>query len=280
MHSLTPLAIVTGASRGLGRLVASALAASGAKVLLVARDRAALDAAADEIPGAQVLELDIAAANAPQQIAAAAEAAGGADILVNNAAVQGPIGPLISADWSAIEHTLRVDLLAPMALIHALAPQMARKGAGWIVNISGGGATGPRPMFIPYGAAKTAIVRVSETLAVELAGLGVRVNAIAPGAFSSGMTRETMAAGESAGPAEAQTAQRMIANSDDAAARKAAELIAYLTLGAGRDITGRLISAVWDPWPRLHEHAGELAGSDIYTLRRITESDRNMVWSK
>jgi 3-oxoacyl-[acyl-carrier protein] reductase len=273
-----PLAVVTGASRGLGRYAAIALARAGAQLLLVARDAAALAQVAGEIGGAAVLSLDIATADAPARIAAEAARLGGADVLINNAAIQGPIGLMTEVDWDALEHTFRVDFLAPMALSRALAPQMIAKGAGWIVNISGGGATGPRPMFVAYGAAKTALVRASETLAAELAPLGIRVNAIAPGAFRSGMTLETLAAGGAAGAKEESVAKNLVDKDDDQAARRAAALIAYLAAGAGRDVSGRLISAVWDPWETLHERAEDLLGSDIYTLRRITPGDRGKDW--
>jgi 3-oxoacyl-[acyl-carrier protein] reductase len=244
----------------------------------VARDAAALAQVAGEIGGAAVLSLDIATADAPARIAAEAARLGGADVLINNAAIQGPIGLMTEVDWDALEHTFRVDFLAPMALSRALAPQMIAKGAGWIVNISGGGATGPRPMFVAYGAAKTALVRASETLAAELAPLGIRVNAIAPGAFRSGMTLETLAAGGAAGAKEESVAKNLVDKDDDQAARRAAALIAYLAAGAGRDVSGRLISAVWDPWETLHERAEDLLGSDIYTLRRITPGDRGKDW--
>lgn len=275
-----PLAVVTGASRGLGRLVAEALSRAGARLLLVARDHHALLEVAGALPDARVLAVDVSQADAAAIIGAAAEQLGGADILINNAAIQGPIGPALDVDAAEFEHTLRVDLLAPMALIRTLAPQMIAREAGWIVNVSGGGATGPRPMFAAYGVAKTALVRLTETLAAEIGPKGVRVNAVAPGAFRSRMSEEVLAAPAAAGAQEASVAARLVAEDDDAAAKKAAELIAYLVLGDGRNLTGRLISAVWDPWPRLHERADELAASDIYTLRRITPGDRGKDWTR
>ena len=275
-----PLAVVTGASRGLGRLVAEALSRAGARLLLVARDHHALLEVAGALPDARVLAVDVSQADAAAIIGAAAEQLGGADILINNAAIQGPIGPALDVDAAEFEHTLRVDLLAPWALIRTLAPQMIAREAGWIVNVSGGGATGPRPMFAAYGVAKTALVRLTETLAAEIGPKGVRVNAVAPGAFRSRMSEEVLAAPAAAGAQEASVAARLVAEDDDAAAKKAAELIAYLVLGDGRNLTGRLISAVWDPWPRLHERADELAASDIYTLRRITPGDRGKDWTR
>lgn len=86
------------------------------------------------------------------------------------------------------ERTMRVDFLVPVALYRVLIPDMISRGAGWIVNISRAGGTGPRPLFSTYGSAKTALVRFGETLAAETTGRGIGVNSIAPGAFSSTMT--------------------------------------------------------------------------------------------
>lgn len=142
---------------------------------------------------------------------------------------------------------------------------MAQKGTGWIVNVSGGGATAPRPQFAAYAAAKTALVRFGETLAAECQGTGVRVNSIAPGAFRSGMTDRVLAAIDTAGPDEIATAGRLL-KSDSGAAEKAAALVGYLTCGDGRNITGQLISAVWDDWQALH---GSEIKPDHFTLRRM-----------
>jgi 3-oxoacyl-[acyl-carrier protein] reductase len=245
---------------------------------MVARDKDALtDAAAPSAAGGATvypLVSDLESPGAIDVIVAAARDLGGADILVNNAAIQGPIGPVWETDIADFERTLRLDFVLPVALARALLPDMIARGAGWIVNISGGGATRPRPLFAPYGAAKTALVRFAETLAAETAEYGVRVNSIAPGPFASAMTQTILAVGESAGASEKANAQRLLAEGDDSAAHKAAKLVAYLVSGPGRDVTGKLISAVWDPWSELHLHWDKLRASDVYTLRRIVPDDR------
>lgn len=277
-----PLALVTGANRGLGQLCALELARAGADLLLAARDGAALEAAAQEVraltPAVKVAcrSIDLALTDAPQMLVDAGSDLGGIDILVNNAAIQGPIGPTWQIDPAAFEATLALDFLSPVRLCQALIPGMRDKGRGWIINISGGGATGPRPNFSAYGAAKTALVRFSETLAAEAADIGVRVNAVAPGAFASEMSRAVQANAAEAGSSEAALADRLLAQGDQDNALKAARLIAYLTLGPGRHISGKLISAVWDPWERLHQLPGVLADKDVFTLRRITPEDRNL----
>jgi 3-oxoacyl-[acyl-carrier protein] reductase len=129
-------------------------------------------------------------------------------------------------------------------------------------------------MFSAYGAAKTALVRYGETLAAEVAQNGVRVNSVAPGAFASGMTRAILADGDRAGASERAGAERSLAVNDDANAVKAASLIRYLVAGPGRDVSGKLISAVWDPWNEMHLQWDALRASDVYTLRRIVPADR------
>jgi 3-oxoacyl-[acyl-carrier protein] reductase len=276
------LAVVTGASRGLGRLCARELAAHGANLLLVARDLMALADVAVEIevnhPGREVtiLSCDLSDPDAPQRVREAADRLGRVDILVNNAAVQGPIGPACEVPWREFEEALRLDFLVPVALCRAVIPSMKAQGHGWIINISGGGATSPRPMFAAYAAAKTALVRFTETLAIEMAGDGIRVNAVAPGAFASGIMKAVHASTENAGAAEAATAQKLLDSDDTANAEKAARLVVYLTLGEGSHVTGKLISAVWDQWDCFHRHPEVVAHKDVFTLRRVLPEERNL----
>lgn len=268
------LAVVTGANGRLGGLITTELAAAGVDVLLVGRNVEALQRTAEQAQAAgkgaaHICVCDLEAADAIGTIVAAADRLGGCDVLVNNAAIQGPIGPLWEVDVAQFERAMRIDFLVPVELCRAVIPGMIARGSGWIVNLSGGGATGPRPFFSAYGAAKTALVRFGETLAVELQDKGVRVNAIAPGAFASGMTKAVAAASGEAGASEKKTADRLLANDDDSSARKAAKLAVYLVHGQGRDVTGKLISAVWDPWEDLHLRWHEIRTSDVYTLRRV-----------
>jgi 3-oxoacyl-[acyl-carrier protein] reductase len=265
------IAIVTGASRGLGRLISKSLADRGIDTMVVGRDRDHLLRLASEIkqasPTVRVapVQADLSYSSTVDRITSVAAAFGTVDILVNNAAIQGPIGRAWDVSLDDVEETLRVNFTTPSALCRAFIPGMIAKGAGWIVNISGGGASAPRPMFSAYGAAKTALVRWGETVAQECADLGIRINSIAPGPFRSGMTEAVIRSSHAAGEKEATLAERLLKN-DSGAAERAAELVTYLVAGEGRDITGKLISAVWDDWQHLHE-SPELG--DLYTLRRI-----------
>ena len=131
-------------------------------------------------------------------------------------------------------------------------------------------------MFTAYAAAKTALVRFTEIFAIETARHGVRVNAVAPGAFASGITKVVHSSAEGAGEAEASIAQKLLDKGDTANAEKAARLVVYLTIGDGRDVTGKLISAVWDRWGCLHRYPEVLAGEEVFTLRRVLPVGRNL----
>jgi NAD(P)-dependent dehydrogenase (short-subunit alcohol dehydrogenase family) len=275
---------VTGGSRGFGRTIASTFVASGANVLIAARSKDEVEGAAaalsrQKLKSSQHVEgrvLDLCAENAIETMFAGFWDK--TDILINNAGSQGPISPLWEnelVDWQA---AFQVNLFVPVAMMKRVIPGMISRGYGRIVNISGGGATAPRPNFSAYGAAKTALVRATENVAVELAGTGVTANAIAPGAMYTAMTRGILEAGVAvAGQKEVEATLRLL-DSNDPPGGKAAELCVYLATDAAAEVSGRLIAALWDPWPEFGKLAAEMASSDVYTLRRILPKDRGHNW--
>jgi 3-oxoacyl-[acyl-carrier protein] reductase len=274
-------ALITGGSRGLGRAIAREFREKGANLALVARNREALDAVAAELQSAgrgdvEVIAADLRDPEAPAGIVdRLREKWGHLDALVNNAGVGGPIGRVWENDWREWQETLQVNLLAPVALCRLCIPWMRRGGS--IVNLAGGGATGPRPNFSAYATAKAALVRFSETLAQEVVDLGLRVNAISPGIMASEMLEAVLRAGPEQAGEDYQRVLEVKRNGGQPP-EKAAALAWYLASPASAGITGRLISAIWDPWRELAKHADELKESDIYTLRRITPEDRGKQW--
>lgn len=276
--------LITGASRGLGRVLSQYFWHQGWNLILVARNKQGLieiirslgerkDQSADAIvadltdPGGAVRVIE-EARSLVQTL----------DVLINNAAIQGAVGSLWENDWDKWLETLQVDLLAPVALCRMVASWMLDNGGGSIINLSGGGAAGPRANFSAYATAKAGLVRFSETLAEELKPYNVRVNCIAPGAMRTAMLEEIVAKGEkAAGKKEYEMAVRVLREGGESMWR-VAELCHFLSSDVGAGITGKLISAVWDDWERWPEHLNELRAGDVYTLRRITGRDRGFSW--
>lgn len=277
-------AVITGASRGLGRLLARRYWEAGFSLGLVGRNGDAIREAVSEFRPAvgqvcDVFEGDLGDPDsAGAAIARLCEAREEVNAVVNNAAVQGPIGPLDQNDIGEWEYAIRVNLLGPVALCRALIPRMTGAADAAIVNLSGGGATGPRANFSAYASAKAALVRFSETIAEEVRGQGITVNCIAPGAMKTAMLDEVLKTGAAtAGDREFATASKVFEDGG-ASMDRVADLALFLSSPSARGITGKLISAVWDRWEVWPDHLPELGGSDLYTLRRIAGRDRGCSW--
>ena len=279
-------AIVTGSNQGLGLAIAERFLASGASVLLMARDAARLDVARQELsrharPGQNVHAVPGDISRAEDCTAAVEEAVkhfGGLTILVNNAGVYGPMGRLEDVDWSEWEEAIRINFLGTALMCRAALGQMRARGYGKIVNLSGGGATAPLPRFSAYAASKAAVVRLTETLAEEVAESGIDVNAIAPGALNTRLLDQVLEAGpDKVGRAFHERAEKQ-RDEGGVPLEKGAALAAFLASARSDGITGRLLSAVWDDWPRLADRRAELEKGDVYTLRRIVPKDRGLDW--
>jgi NAD(P)-dependent dehydrogenase (short-subunit alcohol dehydrogenase family) len=279
-------ALITGASQGLGLEIARGYLREGAKgVCICGRDAASLKEAAAELralagEGQQVLA-EVADVSAPADVerlvAAAVSGLGSVTILVNNAGIYGPKGPVAENDWDDWMRAVEVNLYGSVLPVRALAGHFAERSYGKIVQLSGGGATGPLPGLSAYAASKAAVVRFAETVALELRDHNVDVNAIAPGALNTRLLDEILAAGpEQVGQAFYDRALEQ-RDSGGVPLRRGADLAVFLGSGASDGITGKLLSAVWDPWSELPAHRVDL-DSDVYTLRRIVPRDRDMGW--
>jgi 2-deoxy-D-gluconate 3-dehydrogenase len=180
------VAIVTGASRGLGRAAASALVAEGMRVLAVARDQASLQELVSEHPGAvEAVACDVSDIEAVQGLATdAVQRFGRLDVVVNNAGIA-PAGAFLEQDWGRWNQVLAVNLTAPAALAQAAGRVFVEQGSGKVVNVASTSGVRGKPILAAYSASKAALIRFTEALASEWAPHGVQVNAIAPGAFAT-----------------------------------------------------------------------------------------------
>ncbi len=261
--------VITGSSSGIGRALADRLLARGHQVWGLARSDqsawAARHAGVCHVTRCDVAQWEQIAAVAGEILATWPAIDG----LAACAGLQGAIGPASGADpreWSA---TLRANLEGTYFAIRALHPGLRRAPRrAKIVCLSGGGASRARPNFSAYAAAKTAIVRLVETIAEEERDGSLDINAVAPGAINTAMTDAIIAAGaERAGIEEFQGALKVKA-AGNAGLERALDLVEWLLSPVSDGISGRLLSAVWDPWAELAGTGSQLRAQEAYTLRR------------
>lgn len=279
-------ALITGASQGLGLAVARRFVQEGADVMLCARGAEPLAGARDELvrlAGTRsrvvAMPADVAEAGQVRRLVETTlDTLGGLEVLVANAGVYGPKGPIQDVSWAEWRQAIEINLMGTVVCCREVLPHLAEKKYGKIVLLSGGGATKPLPYLSAYAASKAAVVRFGETLAEELRGTGIDVNAVAPGSLNTRLLDEVLEAGPArVGRQFYEQSVRQKAEGGTSLEVGAA-LCVFLASAASDGITGKLIAAVWDPWERFPGHIDELGGSDVYTLRRIIPSDRGMDW--
>jgi len=280
------MALITGATQGLGRAIAEAYIHAGASVAICARDRVSVAEAESQLAvlaGDRSRVISQVADVADQQdveefVDRTIHEFGRIDVLVNNAGIYGPLGTIDEIDWSEWARTIEINLLGSVFVCRAVVAHMKQNRSGKIIQLSGGGATNPLPNISAYAASKAAVVRFAETLAEEVREFGIDVNSIAPGALNTRLLDEVLAAGpERVGVSfyERSLAQKQ---SGGAGFERGAELAVFLASRASDGLTGKLISAVWDPWKDFQRHRHDLQKSDVYTLRRIVPKDRGLTW--
>ena len=282
-------ALITGGNQGLGLAIARAFVDAGANVAICARDGALLERAAEElaarrtIKGQRGLALigDVSKREDVERITMLALAEfPDLQILVNNAGVYGPMGPSESVDWDAWVQAMEINVFGSILMCRALVPHFRAQRYGKIIQLSGGGATNPLPRLSAYAASKAAIVRFAESLALEVKDDGIDVNSVAPGALNTRMMNELIEAGPAAVGQAFFERMKRIADEGGTPLEKGAALTVFLASAASDGITGRLLSAVWDPWADLPQYREQLDRSDVYTLRRIVPADRGLPWDK
>lgn len=269
--------VVTGSSTGIGRALVQRLIVENHSVWGLARSEQS-DFVAVSNGAFSASKCDVANW---QEVDDAFRQIGGkwdhVDGLVCCAGSHGEVGPAVRADparWSA---TVRANLDGTFNTIRAAHRLLVRaRRRAKIVCFAGGGATKARANFSGYGIAKTGVVRLVETIAEEEVNAPLDINAVAPGAIATRLTDEIIALGpDIAGQGEFDSALKQKAGGG-ASLEHALDLVEWLLSEKSDGISGKLLSAPWDPWNRLSEHAKSLAKSDVYTLRRILPKDRGM----
>jgi 3-oxoacyl-[acyl-carrier protein] reductase len=275
--------LVTGGSMGIGFAVAEECLRVGARVGICARTHADLDDAVGDLKGRGYSDVagfpcDVTNLNQLESTLDALESSFGPLAgVVHAAGIYGPIGTIVEVDPEAWFDAIEVNLFGSFLVSRQAALRFIRNGGGRIALFSGGGAATPFPNYTAYACSKIGVVRLTETIAAELAPHNIEVNCIAPGFVITRLHEQTLAAGARAGAKFLETTQAQIEKGGVPAA-VGARAAAFLISDAARGITGKFVAAPYDGLEEWPEHLQELAASDLFTLRRIVPRDRGLDW--
>ncbi|MGO9019005.1 MAG: SDR family NAD(P)-dependent oxidoreductase [Syntrophobacteraceae bacterium] len=279
-------AIVTGSSQGFGLEAARAFVDQGADVALCARNEENLSMALKELTaraGGKSRVLAVPADVSMQDdvrklIETVVGEFGGLDILLCNAGIYGPKGPIEDIDWKEWARAIEINLCGTVLPCREALPYLKQQLRGKIIIMSGGGATKPMPFLSAYATSKAAVVRFAETLAEEVRKYHIDVNAVAPGALNTRLLDEVLEAGPARVGWDFYDQMVKVKAQGGTPLGVGASLCVFLASSQSDGITGKLISAVWDPWQEFHRHLDDLNMTDVYTLRRITPGERGKDW--
>ena len=279
-------AIVTGSSQGFGLEAARAFMDQGADVALCARNEENLSLALKELTERAAGKSRVLAVPADVSIQADVRKLfetvvgefGGLDILLCNAGIYGPKGPIEDIDWNEWVRALEINVCGTVLPCREALPYLKQQPRGKIVIMSGGGATKPMPFLSAYATSKAAVVRFAETLAEEVREYRIDVNAVAPGALNTRLLDEVLEAGPAKIGRDFYDQMVKVKAQGGTPLEVGASLCVFLASSQSDGITGKLLSAVWDPWQEFHRHLDDLNLTDVYTLRRITPGERGKDW--
>ena len=268
------IAIITGAGRGIGRAIALAYASEGAKLTLAARSLDELEETERQVRdlGAETLVVATDISDASQveaMVKGTLKRFGAVDILVNNAGVLGPIGPLHECEISDWVQPIHVNLIGAYLCCRAVLPTMLTQDRGSIVSLSGGGVgTFGTAHMSAYQASKSALVTLTETLAIELEGTKVRVNVMSPGGVHTSMMEQIQDSTLSVGNTWWYERSKAVNEGGGTPIERVGELAVFLASDESDGLNGRFLAARDDFW-NLSPRIPEIMASDAYKLRRI-----------
>ena len=268
------VAVITGGGRGIGRAIALTYAREGARLAVAARGEPELEETVSAVSelGAEAIAVrtDVTSQAATEALVQrTVERFGRIDVLVNNAGIPGPIGPMQDNDIAEWVDTINVNLTGTFLVCRAVIPVMLRQGSGRIINLSGAGAANAWSNMSAYCSSKVAVVRLTEVLAQELEGKGITVNALGPGSVHTSMWDKMTEDAAEAGANFIHQLGLRVTSGGGASIDECAELSVWLASGESGALTGRLISAATDDFRDLPPRITEIMEGDAGTLRRM-----------
>lgn len=261
--------LVTGGGRGIGREIAQTMAAAGAKVAVIARTAAQVHETAELIRQAggqaESFAADVTKSDAIETAVLEIEKnLGPVDVLVNNAGTVKPFGLLWSADLNEWWDGVETNLLGPVVCSRTVLPGMTGRRRGWIINVASGGGTMGTPFFSSYVVSKTALIRLTECMALETRPHGVYVFAISPGTVRTEMSEYSLHSPE--GKKWLPWFQRIFDEDIQVPAARAAQLVLTLASGRADALSGRFFS-IFDDVENLLQRADEIEQQSLYSLK-------------
>lgn len=259
-------AIITGASRGIGKAIAQRFLKERADVIAVARDRIALTQFASEMRSQERLSeiivwpCDVSREEGVKALFDITKLNGRSiDILVNTAGIAEPYAPIFESEFSEWKKVFETNVFGAFLMMKYVLPQMRENQSGKIINFSGGGDG--LEGFSAYSASKVAIVRLTEIIAKEVKPFGIDINVIAPGPvntklFSEMFFSETFLRSKKAPPTTGDM-------------KKPVELALFLASDKSNGLSGKFLSANWDNWSEIPKNLDKIMNSDAFTLRRV-----------
>lgn len=259
------VALITGGGRGLGRAFAQELARSGARVAVTARTADEIEDTAQSI-GGFAIPCDVTRRDQVTAMVEKVEAGlGPVDILVNNAGAPGAIGPAWLADPAEWWRAMEVNMGGTFLCCHAVVPGMVARRSGRIINVASGAGTLSIPHMSAYVTAKAAVIRFTETLALELASHGVTAFAIQPGTVRTRMAEEVLAS--EASREWLPWFHDFFAAGRDVGPDAAASLVRFLAEGRADTLSGRYFEVPEDDPAEVVARTEEVKRDGLYLLR-------------
>ena len=276
--------IITGASHGFGFELAKYFSKNGADILITGRNFKNLENAMKTISlestGKVIMKVcDISDSKQNKDVFDyAIKIFNRVDVLIANAGIYGPKGKIENLNWDEWSKAIDINLKGTVLSCISVLDHMKNNNYGKIIIMSGGGATKPMPLISSYAASKAGVVRFAETLSEEVKEFNIDVNSVAPGAMNTRLLDEILESGPKLVGEDFYNKAVEQKQKGGTPMIHAIKLCEYLSSSNSDGISGKLISAIWDPWMKFDLYKNKLKTSDIYTLRRIIPEERNEKW--